>query len=70
MKTDLEYIGNIVLHLGYWDCDCENNYIHPIEQNECVVCEALEDEQPNSRTDEVFAMSLKNFPDTNKENEK
>lgn len=50
---NIEKHGDIVLHLGYWDCGCEHNYIHPVIEHECTKCHLLEEDQPNSRFDEV-----------------
>jgi len=41
---------------GYWDCNCEKNYIHANNERKCKVCGALRDESPNSRYDEVMLM--------------
>ena len=38
----------------YWDCECENNYIH-LKTNtlSCSVCGMTEDESPDSRPNEI-----------------
>ena len=41
-------------HPDYWDCECEHNYIHPKDEDECKVCGSLWEEQPESRTSEVY----------------
>lgn len=38
---------------GFWDCECEENYIHPKSQSECAKCGARAEEQPDSRADEL-----------------
>lgn len=46
---------------GYWDCECEKNYIHlkrtspaiMIGCGACPICEAVETEQPDSRDNEI-----------------
>ena len=45
--------GNIVYALGFWNCECEMNYIHPENHNHCLVCGAVADNQPASRAGEV-----------------
>jgi len=42
----------------YWDCECEENYIHPKTQPKCNICGAVADEQPDSRVDEVLKQGL------------
>ncbi len=37
----------------YWDCECKDNFIHPKIQNQCGICGALAEEQPDSRINEV-----------------
>tara|TARA_Y100000310_G_C20567166_1_gene756085 strand:+ start:98 stop:592 length:495 start_codon:yes stop_codon:yes gene_type:complete len=39
---------------GYWDCECESNYIHHRSVEICPNCGALSEEQPDSKTNEVF----------------
>lgn len=39
----------------FWDCDCERDYIHPAAQNECPVCGAIREEQPDSHVNEVLS---------------
>jgi hypothetical protein len=37
----------------YWDCECDDNYIHKkADQLECSRCGATEEEQPDSRVNE------------------
>jgi hypothetical protein len=43
----------IWLNLEYWDCECDNNFIHPISQEVCNMCATNRENQPNSREDEV-----------------
>ncbi len=38
---------------NYWDCECEADYIHPKGSVTCSKCGALEDEQPDSRQNEI-----------------
>lgn len=37
----------------YWDCECENHYIHPKTVETCAICGAEQDEQPDSIAQEV-----------------
>jgi hypothetical protein len=37
----------------FWDCNCENNYIHSKFETYCKTCGALCEEQPDSRIDEI-----------------
>lgn len=39
----------------YWDCECATNYIRPKSKPECFICNTCEDDQPDSRADEVAA---------------
>ena len=44
----------ILLNADYWDCECESNYIHKkTETKHCVKCDTYEDEQPDSRQEEI-----------------
>ncbi len=49
----LQYAGNITLNLDYWDCECKNNYIYPITQQYCCICDSLQEERPSSIESEV-----------------
>jgi hypothetical protein len=44
--------------LEYWDCECEQGYIHPKTESKCVVCEALQEHQPDSIIREVLKTGL------------
>jgi hypothetical protein len=43
----------------YWDCECEDDYIHPQTQEYCPICDKYSHEQPDSRTEEVMLMLRK-----------
>lgn len=43
----------IVLNPDFWDCECETNYIHSKQLDECPVCHAWQEEQPDSIQNEV-----------------
>lgn len=63
--TAIEQYGQdpaAVTHPDYWDCECATNYIRPKQslgadqsKFECPLCGAREDDQPDSRADEVAA---------------
>jgi len=43
----------IELDNRYWDCECKHDYIHPKTVETCEICEAEQDEQPDSIAQEV-----------------
>ena len=43
----------------YWDCECEDNYIHHKRQAGCDICGAEREEQPPARSNEVWDMLMK-----------
>lgn len=49
----IQKCGDIILNLDYWDCECDDNYIHPIAIQVCNRCSAHQDENPSSREAEV-----------------
>lgn len=40
----------------FWDCECEDWYIHPMEVKACSRCGAQQEDRPNSRTNEVLSL--------------
>lgn len=38
----------------FWDCKCEEYYIHPVYQDQCLACKARQEDQPNARVDEIL----------------
>ena len=39
---------------NYWDCECEEDYIHErAKKKYCVKCNSLHFNQPDSRQDEI-----------------
>ena len=50
----IEKNGDIELTDEYWDCECEKNYIHPCLEEFCQICDARQEDQPNSRVSEVL----------------
>ncbi len=45
MKTDLSDITTS----QYWDCNCEEDYIQRHSSTICIYCDAVRDEQPDSK---------------------
>ena len=37
----------------YWDCECDDHYIHRSRYKRCRKCGALRDEMPDSRQNEI-----------------
>lgn len=44
---------NIELSPDYWDCECKYFYIHSNREEVCPRCDALRDEMPSSRVNEI-----------------
>ena len=38
----------------FWDCECREAYIHPALELDCPRCQAMRDEQPDARIQEVM----------------
>jgi hypothetical protein len=38
---------------NFWDCECEEDYIHPKSETSCNICGAEADESPDSISTEV-----------------
>lgn len=38
----------------FWDCECEEHYIHPVYQDQCLLCSARREDQPDARVDEIL----------------
>ncbi len=51
---------------NYWDCECENDYIHSKIETVCEKCGADQTEQPDSRVDEVDRMLAGQVAQSNK----
>ena len=45
----------------FWDCECEEMYIHPSFQDDCLLCGSSREDQPNARVDEVINHTM-NLP--------
>ncbi len=50
---ELERIGDIALNCHFWDCECQDDYIHPMTQTICGICGCEQEEMPPSRENEV-----------------
>ena len=49
-----DYQGGVRTHDDYWDCDCDQDYIHLKSKSyRCGICDSTEDESPDSRVNEV-----------------
>ena len=47
----------ILLNPNYWDCECESDYIHKkVATTHCVKCHTYEEDQPDSRQEEIDAI--------------
>jgi len=44
---------------NYWDCECDKNYIHSKEEQQCKRCGVKQEDAPDSRTDEIKGGDLK-----------
>ncbi len=59
----IEVVGEIVLNLSYWDCECHDDFIHTVEELKCVVCGTTQEDSPNSREREIRRLTRpKNLP--------
>ena len=43
----------------FWDCECEDKFIHPKSVDMCLACGAASGNQPDSRVSEVVSAKLK-----------
>lgn len=49
-----DFNGNLLTTPLFWDCECSSRYLHPITENHCDNCDALRENQPDSRLGEVL----------------
>ena len=54
----LKDVNKFPTTVHFWDCECEANYIHPKSVPVCPRCGAHQDDCPDSRTNEVFAVLM------------
>lgn len=45
-----------VLSTEYWDCECTVDYIHSKRYSECLRCNSIAEEQPDSHLREVIKL--------------
>lgn len=45
--------SEIILDMDFWDCECDEDFIHSRFREFCIRCGSLRSEQPNSRANEV-----------------
>ena len=38
----------------FWDCECEEQYIHPFHEQECLACGTRHEDAPDARLIEVI----------------
>lgn len=43
----------------FWDCECEEGYIHSCLEEDCLACKVTQEESPDARVDEVLSCSTK-----------
>ena len=54
---DLEQCSDgVTLNLSYWECECDEHYIHHRSKVKCNRCHAEYSDQPNAREEDVKAM--------------
>jgi hypothetical protein len=46
--------GPFYTTLLFWDCECEEQYIHPVTQDVCFACNSHREESPDAHVNEVF----------------
>jgi hypothetical protein len=51
---EINRYGEVLIVNEFWDCNCDNDYIHRKSEVECPVCNATPDEQPDSRLPEIL----------------
>ena len=49
----IEDCGGVCTTDKYWDCECDNDYIHPKSQHRCEKCGASSEEGPDAHVLEV-----------------
>jgi hypothetical protein len=54
-----ENCQEVITDPGFYDCECESDYIHPKGQV-CPRCNADEDEQPDARVAELIQFGMVN----------
>lgn len=49
----IEVYPDLVLNLDYWDCECEHDYIHALDETVCERCGQTRESGPSSHENEV-----------------
>ncbi len=52
-----ELNGSFATTSLFWDCECEENYVHPVTEDKCPGCNARREDQLPSRISEVICQS-------------
>ena len=47
-------MADIITNDSFWDCECDDDFIHPKSQPKCDKCGTKSEDQPDSRLDEVY----------------
>jgi hypothetical protein len=50
-------IGELVIDMRFWDCECEKQYIHSKNTPSCLRCGAKHEDQPDARANEIMNAS-------------
>jgi hypothetical protein len=45
----------------FWDCECDDNYIHPVNEVDCLFCGIKNEDAPDARLNEVIKMLAKDW---------
>ena len=51
----IEKYGDVITVEDFWDCECDNDYIHRKNDESCPVCTCSREEMPDSMLVEVLA---------------
>jgi len=43
----------------FWECQCQENFIHPIFKRRCPKCKAWAEESPNARVEDILRLMYK-----------
>lgn len=58
-QSDKVYrVGDIIIDERFWDCECEERYIHAFSSLHCALCGATQEDQPNARANEILDPKL------------
>ncbi len=56
----IENFGGIIINNSYWDCECKDDYIHHVSEAVCNNCLSEQEDQPNSRENEIVLLKKRN----------